>query len=847
MNAFNYRCGIWKRYNKVKGIRLHTLLTVFVLLLIVGGCSRLGRLSKSQPRADLELPRQQRLQPTGISDSVTTQSTKPIVYTRSDGDTVYFVPTTRDTVTGEQMMSMQIEKVTITASSQRNVVERMGKINLEFVVTVPDSLLASDWAIQLHPTMLKGPDSIPLSDLGYYGERFRRMQQRQYARYERYLRRIVDSADFFTAFGNFAAFERYLRDAGAELQRLRALKQHADTLDAERAVRDSLIWTYDKDEYGISLRELNRYNRRVDRLIRRKTLYFQDKRDPYDHLSDYLAPRYKYTERDTILVGGQFCYTRLVQDQDEARKRDLGRQRVYDSLTYARKDRDDYSLRWQRSLYEARRRYSTLQRLHITGISTGRERDILRLLSDSAKTKRFEIKKGEIDGSIRLLTSLDTVELMRRYLNESKVARNERLRAGIGDAYSRMVRFPYIPDLRLDTVVRADNSVSYYYTQEVPADEYTSKLSIWLDGEVIDVHGKQYTMPRSEPLTFNIVSMLSFVDTLPRYVQRVVTRNAEVNAQFNFLFPKSKTRLDERLGDNYRQLQQVKQLTRALMTDPVFIIDSITLLATSSPEGNWSVNDRLARERAAELKRVVDAEFRALYDSLHIAAGYTVDEKGVTRRVEVQNDLPDLPNLLHAEHLAEDWTRLSRLILQDTEMPDKEAVLEMIASESNPDRRELLIRRKYPRAYVYMREKLYPQLRAVDFRFNLHRRGMLQDTVYTTELDTTYLRGRRLLEKRRYEEALQVLRSYEDHNTALAYMSVGYDKAALRIFSQAGETPDTKYLMAILCSRMGDEQAAVQHFLRAVEMNPKLRFRGNLDPEIARLVKKYTLFPEDDR
>ena len=61
----------------------------------------------------------------------------------------------------------------------------------------------------------------------------------------------------------------------------------------------------------------------------------------------------------------------------------------------------------------------------------------------------------------------------------------------------------------------------------------------------------------------------------------------------------------EDLADNRAQLAAVKRLTQALMTDPVFIIDSIALTATSSPEGSWKVNDRLARERSAALKEVL--------------------------------------------------------------------------------------------------------------------------------------------------------------------------------------------------------------------------------------------------
>ena len=259
--------------------------------------------------------------------------------------------------------------------------------------------------------------------------------------------------------------------------------------------------------------------------------------------------------------------------------------------------------------------------------------------------------------------------------------------------------------------------------------------------------------------------------------------------------------------------------------------------------------ERLARERAEALRRVLVSEFRTLYDSLRVSGSYTLDENG--RQVldrSAGEQLPDLPNLLRTKWLAEDWDELYRLVAADTLIADKQEVLAMMKWEGNPDTREWRIRMKYPKAYERMRRVIYPQMRAVDFRFNLHRRGMKQDTVYTTEVDAEYMHAVELLKKRRYEEALTILRPYEDRNTALAYMSLGYDAAAYRILRaepDAASTPDIQYMLAILASRLGDEEQAVTYFLRSVELRESLKFRGNLDPEISRLIRKYGLFRED--
>ena len=112
--------------------------------------------------------------------------------------------------------------------------------------------------------------------------------------------------------------------------------------------------------------------------------------------------------------------------------------------------------------------------------------------------------------------------------------------------------------------------------------------------------------------------MTQFVDPTPRYVQRIVLRDAEVNARFFFVFKQGRSVLHEELADNRVQLEAVKRLTQKMMSDPVFAIDSITLTATSSPEGTWRTNERLARERSEALKAVLSHEFRKMKDSLEI-------------------------------------------------------------------------------------------------------------------------------------------------------------------------------------------------------------------------------------
>ena len=808
----------------------------------LSGCGNIRKLSKSDPEVGVHLPARTAQTPvTAAADTVRTQ--KIITYRKQDGTELFITPVAVDSVSGEKMMSVAIDEVVISASNRRNLVERNGKINVEFIVSVPQELQARNWQLVVDPQLLKGADTLPFDPLVYSGDRFRTMQRREYARYDRYLGRIVDSADYFARFGDKKGYFRYMNYVAEERAKYADARVRLEHMEPEEAMFDKVVGWTTRGERRRQYARLRRYVLTTDRKVQQRTAYVPDANDKFDHLNDYFAPRFRHAyEGDDVLPGGE-VYTRVEGEYPVGGGR--RREAYIRSLTETpgRVYGDVYTAD------NARIRTLAGQRLAYTGLRRPAVEGMLRETGDSAAWENYRIRKLYVDDRLANLNGIDTAEVQRNMLRDAEVQRNRELAANSPAAFARLVRHPYYADARLDTVIyRPDGRVDYYYTEQVQADENTSKLYLCLAGEVEDRSGRTYRITRSDTLTYNVASMTTFLDETTRYMQRIVLRDAEANARFFFTFPSGKSTLVDTLTANRRQIAAVRSLTRDLMTDPVYIIDSITLRATASPEGTWQVNDRLARERAEALRRVLVSEFRTLYDSLKVSASYTLDENGRQVLVKQAEELPDLPNLLRTKWLAEDWDELYRLAVADTLIADKQEVLAMMKWEGNPDTREWRIRMKYPKAYDRLRRVIYPQMRAVDFRFNLHRRGMQQDTVYTTEVDSNYMHAVELLRKRRYEEALAILRPYEDRNTALAYMSLGYDAAAYRILRAepgAVTTPDIQYMLAILAARLGDEEQAVKYFLRSVELRESLKFRGNLDPEISRLIRKYGLFKED--
>ena len=376
-------------------------------------------------------------------------------------------------------------------------------------------------------------------------------------------------------------------------------------------------------------------------------------------------------------------------------------------------------------------------------------------------------------------------------------------------AFNRFVKFPYPEDVRLDSLVEGRSTVTYYYSQAVKTDETSKKMLVTLQGQVLAVDDSASRLPPSDTLSYVVSSMLSFVDTVPRYRIKVIDKFVTVEDRNYIQFFVGDTRVVDTLGDNRRQLDKIAGLMRRIVEQQEFYVDTITLTAASSPEGAYAFNDRLSQGRAAALKRYLVRRY-----------GRSID------------------TMLTVRWVAEDWAELTNRIRTDREIVNRDAILELIAAEKNPDRREQAIRLRFPKEYAYIRSVIYPQLRAVNFRYSLRRKGMVKDTIHTTELDTAYARGVELLQKRKYAKALYILNDYNDRNTVVAHLSLDHNERAMELLATMPKDAVTEYLRAIACSRLGRKAEGREHFLEACRLDGRMEYRGNLDPEIAELLKQ---------
>ena len=399
-------------------------------------------------------------------------------------------------------------------------------------------------------------------------------------------------------------------------------------------------------------------------------------------------------------------------------------------------------------------------------------------------------------------------EAYNRYLGNNK----KRLAEKLETTYKETISFPYLSDPRLDSVLLRKGELRYYYTQRYRPTKNTHRLHLYFRGYIDAIDRSQYALANSDTLTYTVTSMLSLLDNEPRYMLKVIDKYVEVRDRNYITFPVGRANVIDTMGQNLVQLAKIERLMDTLINQYEFFVDSITIIASSSPDGSMATNNRIAGERARSIKERLVRKF-----------GHEVD------------------TLIRTRSIGEDWALLKRLIRHNSDMPNWEQITAMIDQSRNLDVTEPQIRQQFPKDYAYMKEVLYPQLRAVDFRYNLRRVDMVKDTVVLTVLDTTYMRGVQQLRDRDYVGALRTLNDYKSQNLAIVLLSLGYDEAALEILKQLPakeKNAKTDYLSAIALSRINRPQEGLECYLKAIQTDPVLKFRGNLDPEIQILYKQ---------
>ena len=441
------------------------------------------------------------------------------------------------------------------------------------------------------------------------------------------------------------------------------------------------------------------------------------------------------------------------------------------------------------------------------------------------------------------VTGRDAIE---HYTNTISKRLNARRWEQRENMYRKYVKAPIVHEgLRLDTVITAANGdFIYNYVQTITTRPKLRKVDVVLSGDIFEQDKRLYEIPATEPLTYYISSLSAFVDGTPRYKKQITSRRVQANTACYIDFEQGSAEIDEDMSNNHFEIGRIKQNLASLIENKVFDLDSIIVTASCSPEGSVPFNTKLSQRRSESVSRYFEEYIRAYRDSLREENMVHVYFDGMAAE-----DIPGQGGndvVFISRNNPENWRMLDVLIAQSDSLTadQKREYIDICEVKDLDAREEMLSRKPY---YRFLREVLYPRLRTVKFDFHLHRKGMVKDTIQTTVLDEEYMAGVQAIRDRDYETAIQILRPYKDYNAAVAFCAMDYNASALAILealdarSEPGMTAQIDYMLAVIYSRQGKNKEAVERYLKACKLTPSYWHRGNLDPEIAALIKRYNL------
>ena len=439
--------------------------------------------------------------------------------------------------------------------------------------------------------------------------------------------------------------------------------------------------------------------------------------------------------------------------------------------------------------------------------------------------------------SVYGVTEQDAIE---HYTNTISKRLNARRAARRDEMYQRYVRVPIVNEgVRLDTVIVAANGdFIYNYIQTIHTRPKLRKVDVVLTGDIFEQDKRLYEIPETEPLTYYISSLSAFVDSTPRYKKKIISRRVQANTACYIDFEQGSAEIIEDLSHNREEMGRIKGNLGSLIENLEFDLDSIVVTASCSPEGTVAFNTKLSQRRSESVSRYFSDFIKSYCDSLREENMEHIYFDGLR-----EEDIPGFQTTdikFISRNNPENWRMLDVLVEQNEVLTENEKLIyKDIREIENPDLREESL--SWQDFYPHLREVLYPRLRTVKFDFHLHRKGMVKDTLQTTVLDEEYMAGVQAIRDRDYKTAIPLLRPYQDYNAAVAFTAMDYNASALQILEALPETDQVNYLLAVIYSRQGRDKDAVEHYLKACRQTPAYWHRGNLDPEISELIKRYNL------
>lgn len=271
-------------------------------------------------------------------------------------------------------------------------------------------------------------------------------------------------------------------------------------------------------------------------------------------------------------------------------------------------------------------------------------------------------------------------------------------------------------------------------------------------------------------------------------------------------FPVSQTVIYPEYRRNIIELGKIIATIDSVRTDADVTIDRIVLKGFASPESPYSNNERLAKGRVAALKNYV------------------------CKREHIN------PDIITTTYEPENWEGLRAFVVASS-ISNKQAILDIIDSDREPDNKEAFLKKSYPEEYRYLLKECYPALRKTDYAIEYTVRSY-------TSLDEIRKAFAANPEKLNLNEFYILAESYDIHsqefddvfrkavdifpndiianlNAATIAMKENRMKEAAIYLDRAGERHEAFYARGIYNALQGDYQRAANYFKAIADEMPE--------------------------
>ena len=187
----------------------------------------------------------------------------------------------------------------------------------------------------------------------------------------------------------------------------------------------------------------------------------------------------------------------------------------------------------------------------------------------------------------------------------------------------------------------------------------------------------------AKQIEFKFIPELVYVQPV---AEAVKLRAEQGEAHLEYAAGKGK--VDPNFKDNAAEIKKITDIVNMLAANKdEYKVSGINLKGFASPDGRYSLNDRLAMERTGSLKLVV------------------------------KNALKNVNIPISTNYEAEDWDGVRKFV-EASSMDKKDDILALIDGNLTPDQKEQKLKASYPQQYRTLMDECFPALRRANYEVN---------------------------------------------------------------------------------------------------------------------------------